>query len=542
VQSGVRVGATFDMGAFNTCNEVIFELTYANAHSAAMTFVINGTIANASPNATDVITNTTVSLTALTAETAFAIANNNFSTPVRYIHVYIVNSGADSAGIAGEVYARLRSVMLISDTTYVAANASVLTGDTIINDALDRSTILLNTDRTGITAPTFVFPSFALDGQKTAREVWNAVNAAQNWRSKIDERRRPIFEALPSRPIVEIGAWPGSRFDDASANSGDEIYNRVVVEGSGSDSNKVSVERTQGQQPGVALDVITSPAANNPTFAVNTTSWTPSAGTTMTRDTVTFNTTPASGRWDRGVGVALLDGDVLTGAFTGTFQAGTTYVLQFQARPGVANGSAYAVFGAAADSSLRAIGGGIAGGPAFKNYALAWTPNTTTSSVTVQFRPTSIFGLYPNSWWHIDTLVLSAAKPTLVDRRGFRRSHVLPIKSTLSDALGEQIGDTWLAAHKTTPLKGTVEVEGDLAVRQIVNGAPVPPERLLLMTGDLLRLSHRIDPDTGGQGRDGRIAEVTYTPADDKATVAIDDRRGNVEALLERLSVVTGQV
>ncbi len=52
--------------------------------------------------------------------------------------------------------------------------------------------------------------------------------------------------------------------------------------------------------------------------------------------------------------------------------------------------------------------------------------------------------------------------------------------------------------------------------------------------------AHRIDPDTGGQGRDGRIAEVRYDPRTDQATVALDSRRDSVDALLERLAVVVG--
>ena len=137
-------------------------------------------------------------------------------------------------------------------------------------------------------------------------------------------------------------------------------------------------------------------------------------------------------------------------------------------------------------------------------------------------------------------MAISVAQPTLVDRRGFRRTHVLPVKSSLTEPLGQQIGDIWLRAHRTTPLKGTVKLSGDGAVRDILTGRDIGPEELLSMTGDLMRLSHRIDPDTGGQGRDGRIAEVRYDPRTDEATVTLDSRRNSVDALLERLAVVVG--
>jgi hypothetical protein len=162
----------------------------------------------------------------------------------------------------------------------------------------------------------------------------------------------------------------------------------------------------------------------------------------------------------------------------------------------------------------------------------------TTVSSGVTLTLTTVIGR-PGAWL-IDSLVLSAAKPTLVDRRGFRRTHILPINAALTTELGQQIGDVWLAAHKTTPLRGTVKVTGDSAVRHILTGQSIPPSQLLLRTGDMLRLSHRVDPDTGGQGRDGRIAEVTWRPADDAADVALDNARTSVDALLERLAVVVG--
>jgi hypothetical protein len=319
-----------------------------------------------------------------------------------------------------------------------------------------------------------------------------------------------------------------------SANSGQEIYNRVIVEGTGADGEKMSVERTAGQQAGVALNVLSAPAAGNPSFAVDTSTWTPSAGTTLTRDTTTFDTSPASGRWDRGAG-NLAAGDTLTESFRGTFVAGTTYVLTVRRRTAASFMLVTFDFGDLASGDFTRVMALVLA--AFATATLSWTPVASSTGVTLR---ASVWGSSFDKL-HIDSLALAAATPTLVDRRGFRRTHVLPVQAALTTELGQQIGDVWLAAHKTTPLRGTVKVTGDSAVRHILTGQSIPPSQLLLRTGDMLRLSHRVDPDTGGQGRDGRIAEVTWRPADDAADVALDNARTSVDALLERLAVVVGQ-
>lgn len=127
-------------------------------------------------------------------------------------------------------------------------------------------------------------------------------------------------------------------------------------------------------------------------------------------------------------------------------------------------------------------------------------------------------------------------------RSGLKRTRILQVASPLPGdlVLAKRIADVWLAGHTTTPFKGSVRVVGDRAVRTVATDLPVPPERLLMMTDDLLRFDDRVDPDTGGHGREGRISQVTYTPATDEAVVSIDDTRSSLDGLLARLAIVQG--
>jgi hypothetical protein len=76
-------------------------------------------------------------------------------------------------------------------------------------------------------------------------------------------------------------------------------------------------------------------------------------------------------------------------------------------------------------------------------------------------------------------------------------------------------------------------------LRTIGISTGVHPSKLLTDTGELIRFSDRVDPDTGALGRDGRIASVSYDHSTETATVAIDNERRNFEAMLARLSALS---
>lgn len=123
---------------------------------------------------------------------------------------------------------------------------------------------------------------------------------------------------------------------------------------------------------------------------------------------------------------------------------------------------------------------------------------------------------------------------------GFHRTHELQVQSTLpADGIAAAaLGDAWLADKARAPFKGTGTVTGPL--EDVHSGASVQPERLLLMTGEMLRFDDRTDPYTGATARDARMTAVTYTPASDTAVVTLDNTRGDYDALAARIDIATG--
>jgi hypothetical protein len=128
---------------------------------------------------------------------------------------------------------------------------------------------------------------------------------------------------------------------------------------------------------------------------------------------------------------------------------------------------------------------------------------------------------------------------TLVDRRGFQRTARVDVNSAVTQAVADRIADLYLTEHKTAPFSGTLRVIGDGA-RSVQGGTTIQPHEFLLYAGEKIRFSNLLDPDTGGWGRDGRIAGVTYTHDTRSVEIAIDDQRKKFETILARYAALVG--
>ena len=82
---------------------------------------------------------------------------------------------------------------------------------------------------------------------------------------------------------------------------------------------------------------------------------------------------------------------------------------------------------------------------------------------------------------------------------------------------------------------------GPTVERRIPGDTPMHPAGLLPHVGRRIRFAHLIDPDSGGLGRDGVIANVRYDDASTTATVQIDNDYTAIDALLARWGVLQGQ-
>lgn len=525
-----QVGVTLDLGPYSTGKRIVIDYAFSAGITSGWTLYATGhdgeNYSTSNPENAITVTGS--------ASGSGTGTGGTLSTARRYLTLRLVRFGATGV-CAGDATAKISVARVFRDTAYESGGVSTLKSSTLVTDAIDAGTILLSSDRTGIEASSFSWPEFALDGLKSPREVCAAANATEDRILQVDVERRPIFKAKPTYPIFEVGNWSGSEFEDASANSGEEIYNRVVVEGTGPDGAPLRVERRNPTSL-TEIDQIDTPAPDNPSFATDTSGWSASSGT-LSRTTTAgeYDSAPAGGKWAT---PSLGQTEPLTATFTGTFQAGRTYLLSFRIKANgtILIGGGFGVLGVDTGALFNSNYSPFyfQATTSFQTMQYVWTPTASRTTATLRITVASTSGTY-----YVDSLVLYRTVSTLVDRRGFQRTKILPVRSALTTDLANQIGDTFLLGHKTTPLKGSLSAQR-LGVRRVLGGAPVHPAHLLKNTQQMLRLSHRIDPDTGGQGRDGRIAAVSWDRDKGEASVAIDNERTNFEAMLERLAVVVG--
>lgn len=517
------VGVQLDLGPYNLAKRVVMTWDASTAYPGA-TIYCRGTD---TPDATWGTYDDAFSAAHTAGPTT---SRGTFATPHRYVQVFLWWGGA--AGTAfGDLWARLQSVQVFTDTAYESGDASALTADTVIKDAVSRGTTGLSADLSQVAAPspTFTIPHLAPGEPLTPRELIAAVAALHTMNAKVDALDRITFAAPPTVARLKVGAWSGCTFEDASANAADGIYNRAMVTGTGPDGLPVRVERRASQLPGIA-QIPASVALTNPGAEVNTAGW---SATGPGPPTLVRTTT--AGEFDTGVAalkLGWLGYTTLTGTTTGTFRKGTTYVLtvRLKATIGV---PFYLRLGDAISKAEVVV---IAPTAAFGTYTVAWTPSADSTSAVVEVVPAGGVGTA-----YVDSLNISTAAPTLADRRNIVRTKVVQASAAITAVIGQQLADVFLAGHTTTPQKGSVTITGRGA-RNVLTDATVAPAMLLLETGNLLRLAHRVHPDTGALGRDAVISTVSYDDDARTANVALDADRDQLDTLLARYALVAGGV
>lgn len=463
--------------------------------------------------------------------------NADISEPRRFITVLFYSSVAGALG--QDHWFKVTGFRLFGVAAYRSGAASILKADTVIKHVLPRAAPLMSTDVSRIAAGTFAIPEFALEGLHTPREIISAVNSYENYELKVLVGRRLSFQPRASTPIYEIGQWSGADFTDASANSGDELYNRVLVQGTGPDGSSMEIERMTIGPPWQASSGVTVP---NPEFEVDVSSW--FSVPTIIRDTGQFNRGVASARFTSSGTSSPPFGAVFSASTTITgLTLGNQYVFSFYWRRAATTVYALEV---GIDDGFGSFSSGLTSGR-WRQYPDAVLPLNTWTQCLFPFSAVATShtfqiagGLTPINTiaGYLDSVEILRSATTLVDRRGFRRTKILPVSTSLTLTMGQRLGDLYLAAHKTTPFRGSFKAE-PMGVRRVIGGSPVHPASI--QPGALVRCTHLIDPDTGAVGRDGRIATTQYDHNSLTTQISLDENREGFEALLSRLAVVVGQ-
>ena len=574
-----------------------------------------------------------------------------------------------------------------TDVTFnhiINAKTGVLTTSTVVSDIITKGTSLTP----NIPTPTsLVLPEITTDGYKTPRDMIEQLNSYHGWITRVDEQGNFTFKATPTTPLFEMGSWSGYEFNDQAASSGQDIYNRVIVEAQdayGSPLRVAITSSTIAAQYGLstALRTSTSPtlsvtsgyiknpaslggqvdvpasgvfragvtyrlagtltagdpngsywndaqsiwsssrtyyaseivlntagtlayqatsAAGNLNKAVtNTTYWTPyskayyagqvACNTSgvfyqakLDSTNVVLTNTTYWQLWSPSVNIVCgingtvsnavaraFDTSVTATASTNAWTAkwyskdsvvsylGSSYVANTECYSGDFPGVSTSWTLLTSSSNTVTIGGlpiptitGDTTSARTVEFSIDWTPSTDQTFGTAAaftFDVTDDTGsdlgspvwLGPDGYGVISYTNFMSLKfygATLADQNNIRRTFVLNVPGVQTTDTLTALGNAWLSQHMRAQFRGTISLQGNTAIRQYTTGMPVHPSRLLLNAGELITLTDRTDPDTGSLGRTALIAGVTYDADTESVSVELDNRRDNLSAFLNRLSV-----
>ncbi len=238
IPAGATAGVMLDLGPNRTGKRVVVQWESSN-NDAGTTFFARDSgsddplVAGPSSDAFTFLMNSGASGT--TAGT--------FATARRYVALFLYNAAGGTTAV--ETWLKIKSVKLFTATAYESGNASILKASDVVRDVLSSGALpLLDASAAGVATTSFSIPDFAPAGYQSPRALLAAANAYEDKLLGVDALRRLYFKARPSVPTVEVGPWPGVEFSDSSTNSGESLYNKVIVQATGPDGSPVSEART----------------------------------------------------------------------------------------------------------------------------------------------------------------------------------------------------------------------------------------------------------------------------------------------------------
>ena len=463
------------------------------------------------------------------------------SRPYRYCSIFLYRTDGLSGATGADHMLTVQWARLFSDDAYESSGDSVLTASDVITDVVTSGALPhLSSSTDLIEQSDFAIPDYWPEAYSTPRQLMEAVNAYHDWQLGVDAERRVFFRAPEEVPSLECGAWSGADWSDASASSGEDTYNKVVGEATGADGSALRMVRwSVDASPGLGtIHELGTPS--NGGFETNTTGWTAShTGTTITRTTGNFYEGAASAFISTPTGEARGEVQVTISGL----EVGRIYTVRVPHKShttGLFTADPYYYWWARVYDGSTLVAETLS-----EEQSSTWQVHYVTfvaPATSLTLKVGGIISYLTGTVCFIDGIRTYRAEVNVVDRHKFVRAARLPVEAAMTEAGLEQVLVTWLRNHVTTPLKGSIVVSAHGGVRTALGGAPLHPGHLLGHYGAAIRLSDLEDPDTGGWGRTGRIASVSYDHDAQTATLEIDNERHRLESLLSRLAALTGQV
>lgn len=233
---GDRCGFYLDMGANRKAKRLVFDYEADGDNGNMKTYVI------ASDTQPYDVTGATL-ITGLGGASS-GVVGFTLATARRYVGVMGQNDSVAAQNLNKEAFFKAIGIKVFAATAYESGGNSTLKASTVIGDVLASGALpLLSQDTRLITAGTVNIPSLAPDGYQTPRQLFEAANAYEGNLVGVNAQREVFSRERDTTATLEAGTT-GFQFQDATTNTGGELYNRVVVQGTAPDGTPVSEVRT----------------------------------------------------------------------------------------------------------------------------------------------------------------------------------------------------------------------------------------------------------------------------------------------------------
>lgn len=242
--NGYASGVTLDLGPNRVARRVVVQWGQINGNAAFQLYARS----HSTPNALGGSFSDGISIghETIAAYSALTASAGTFSTGYRYVSLFFYRDDGAPLGLSGgDHLVHIASCKIFTQTRDESGNASILKASDIVKDVLTSGGLpLLDPSTVKIDATAFAIPDFWPDGYRTPGEILTAANAFHDYLLGVDAERRLFFRQRPTAPLFDTGSWSGGSFDDASLGNLDDLYNRVLVEYTGPDSERAVVART----------------------------------------------------------------------------------------------------------------------------------------------------------------------------------------------------------------------------------------------------------------------------------------------------------
>lgn len=166
-----------------------------------------------------------------------------FTTTKRYVAIFLYATAGGTPTV--DAFVQIKAIRTFTDDTYRSAGASILKATDILKYALAKVPVL-DQSTSEIAQTAFLIRAFGgLRQARTARQDMERANDYHRYVLRFTARARLQFMPRLATPTLEVNTRrAGVEWNDATRDSGDDVYNKATIVGRSGSGAELTLTRT----------------------------------------------------------------------------------------------------------------------------------------------------------------------------------------------------------------------------------------------------------------------------------------------------------